>query len=403
MAIVNYEITLDLVTNNYVAIRAKQGDINARKVIVSCTANGEEYKLHSGVRADIVMKKPDGHMVANPCECDLDRNVIIADLTEQMLAVKGNGYAEIVLRYTDSKEVISTMSFTVVIALSAHTDDTLISSDEFTSLGKLTITVEEMKKALESLEADIVEQETIRQRNENERIANENARKANETQRIANEEARKKAESARATAETERIKAETARKAEETKRIQQEQGRVTAETQRVSTENTRVANENNRVSAENKRQEDTAKAIENCNTTVQKIEDKLQNGEFDGKTVLYGEGIPPKSLGNAGDIYINTLPTGLYAHYLFTKDGADWTPRWNTQGIDGTDTLPILSTLFLPEDQPIPEGYEEVVGFGFNTDSITYKNTQTLTQIIDAQDKLIKMLQAKIQTAVYFQ
>lgn len=92
---------------------------------------------------------------------------------------------------------------------------------------------------------------------------------------------------------------------------------------------------------------------------VDDISTKLDNGDFDGRTVLYGEGIPDKSLGKIGDVYINTLNNGLYPHHLFTKDGDDWTPRWTMQGIDGTDTLPVLGTMFLPDEIQTPSGYDK--------------------------------------------
>lgn len=95
---------------------------------------------------------------------------------------------------------------------------------------------------------------------------------------------------------------------------------------------------------------------------VEDVNEKVESGFFDGKTILYGEGIPAKTLGKIGDVYVNTAKTPLYPHYLFTKDGADWTPRWCMKGASA-DTLPLLGTLFIPESEPIPPGYEEVTDF----------------------------------------
>lgn len=95
---------------------------------------------------------------------------------------------------------------------------------------------------------------------------------------------------------------------------------------------------------------------------VSGITEKVENGDFDGKTILYGEGIPAKTLGNIGDVYVNTAQTALYPFYLFTKDGEDWTPRWSMKSVNA-DTLPLLGTLFLPESQAIPPGYEEIENF----------------------------------------
>lgn len=121
---------------------------------------------------------------------------------------------------------------------------------------------------------------------------------------------------------------------------------------------------------------------------VDNINTKLENGEFNGKSVLYGEGIPAKDLGNVGDVYINTSPTTLYPFYLFTKDGEDWTPRWTMQGVDGTDTLPILGTLFLPEDQVVPSGYGKSDEYYIPADYIGVDGNTTLMSVVNNKTSL---------------
>ena len=116
---------------------------------------------------------------------------------------------------------------------------------------------------------------------------------------------------------------------------------------------------------------------------VGNINTKLENGEFNGKSVLYGEGIPPKDLGNIGDVYINTSTTSIYPFYLFSKDGEDWTPRWCMQGVDGTDTLPILGTLFLPEDQEVPNGYGKSDGYYISADDIGIDANTPLMDVVN--------------------
>lgn len=116
---------------------------------------------------------------------------------------------------------------------------------------------------------------------------------------------------------------------------------------------------------------------------VDDVTTKLENGEFDGKTVLYGEGIPAKTLGKIGDVYVNTSSTGLYPCYLFTKDGEDWTPRWTMRGIDATDTLPILGTLFLPEDEKTPNGYGRSDEYFIPVDYLGVDENTTLMDVVN--------------------
>lgn len=116
---------------------------------------------------------------------------------------------------------------------------------------------------------------------------------------------------------------------------------------------------------------------------VDDVTTKLENGDFNGKTILYGEGIPSKTLGDVGDAYINTLTEGLYPYYLFTKDEEDWVPRWSMRGVDGTDTLPILGTMFFPSDEETPTGYEDVEDYYIPSDIVRINGEKTLSETID--------------------
>ena len=112
-------------------------------------------------------------------------------------------------------------------------------------------------------------------------------------------------------------------------------------------------------------QQNISNAINEYNEMSQDLEEKLTNGYFDGKTILYGEGVPQNDLGDVGDVYINTLNIGEHPYGLFIKEEAGWEYGWKTQGADGTDTLPILGTMFLPQEEEVPLGYEEVTEDGY--------------------------------------
>ena len=364
---INYDISLDLVRNNYVAIRIKQYDKNSRKVIIHITDNGKEFKLDDTMKALLQVKKSDGYSVANDCEIDVENNTVVATITQQMSVAVGVCVADVSLYNAENNQVLGTMKFNIVTDSNAVTKEDITSSSEFNSLAELIILGKEKIEAIVAYNEQIKTEEQQRQTNEdvredNEatRQSNEEARKANETERQSNETARQEAETARVSAEEARVSAEDARVLAEQARVAAESLRSEAETARANAESLRVEAEKARVTAENKRQTDTAAAIEDCNEISDELETKLANGDFNGKSVLYGAGIPAKDLGNIGDCYINIANTELYPYYLFTKDGEDWTPRWLMKGQDGSDTLPIEATIRIPKEMEIPSGYEEV-------------------------------------------
>ena len=350
-----YEISLDIVKTNYVVIKAKQYDKNSRQLVIHCTNNGKQFVLDNSVRAFVQMTKPDGTIFNADCIVDQINNVLKMSLTEQATNVKGVCEAELVMVESSTNQVLSTMIFNIIVIGALITQDDIISQTEFGTLANLIIGYEIAKETVETIEDEMatwISAENERVANENQRIANENSRNAAETLRVAAEEARE-------TAEAERIANENARKEAETTRINSENARKSAEEGRAKFEKARATAESTRVTAENARAAAETDRVELYNI----VSTKLANGEFNGRTILYGEGIPPKDLGQIGDVYINTAHTELYPNYLFTKDGEDWTPRWTIRGLDGTDTLPILGTLFYPSDLEIPAGYEEVDGY----------------------------------------
>ena len=490
-----YEISLDLIRNNYVAIRIKQYDKNSRKVIIHVTANGQEYKLDETIGALIQVKKTDGNAVANDCEIDLENNTVVANITQQMSTSAGVCLADVSLYNVENNQVLGTMKFNIITDSNAVTRDDIISSSEFNTIADLVILGKEKIEELialitqsETQEAERQANEEIRKANEITRETNEDTREANELQRQANEAARQEAETLRASSETARSEAETARIAAENKRasaeeirISSEAARIEAETARANAEALRVTAENERASAETARKEaetaranaetarsnaetarDTAEEERKANEEIRKsnetarieaestrataeegrvtaeagrvsaesaraeaetlrsqaetgradaeasrvaaeqgrvtaenareelketVETKLANGEFDGKTVLYGNGGPATELGNDGDVYIDIAGVEPYAHYLFTKDSGVWTPRWTMRGLNGTvvDSLLDNSSANAPSVRAVKEGLADKADkiMTLNTSSQELKNIKLGLKKID--------------------
>lgn len=127
---------------------------------------------------------------------------------------------------------------------------------------------------------------------------------------------------------------------------------------------------------------DTSKTVSDL---VDGVNEMVESGVFDGKTILYGEGVPSQSLGKENDTYINTSTNGLYPCFLFTKDDyskgeLDWKPRWTTRGISA-DTLPLQGIIFIPEEQEPPSGYEGVKDFHIPSEWRGLKAVQKTSEI----------------------
>lgn len=99
-------------------------------------------------------------------------------------------------------------------------------------------------------------------------------------------------------------------------------------------------------------------ARDSANTLTQTVQQKLANGDFNGRTTYNGIGDPAAVLGKDGDTYLNKSNEGQHPKWLYLKENGKWTPLWNTQGIDGTDTVPVGAG-YLVSGDTVPPGYKE--------------------------------------------
>ena len=484
--ITKHEISLDLARNNYVAIRLKQYDKNSRKIVITITHNGAEYKLDNTIKAFLQVKKSDGTATADDCIVDVANNKVIATVREQMSAASGVCYADLSLYNTAKKQTLGTMKFNLVFDSSAVTRADVVSSTEFNTLADLVVigaekidnlnqlieksdtqlstfnSAEETRKKNEtsrvtaeksrvtaeasrasaetlrdkaetariSAESTRNKSETTRVSNENtridaennrvnsetdrttaeserasseysrvnaesvrataesnraiaesKRVTAENSRVTDETARVQNETARKDAEAKRVTAEASRASAETLRATAESSRVlaessrsSVEEKRVSAENSRVNAETARVNAENSRVVAEKERQTNTSNAVKGCNDIESTLRTKLSNGEFDGKTMLYGDGVPASSLGKLGDMYIDVKGVDPNPHYLYVKESAGWSPKWGMRGLNGTvvNNVDIDSTASAPSVNAVKTALKGKANVEHNHNKLKY-------------------------------
>lgn len=151
------DINVDFYDKKYILINAKQNDKNSRFLSVTCYNHGVLYPINSGEHsAYIRYKKADEHSVFNFCEIN-NKGKIIVELTAQMLAVDGIGYADLVIvNKGDAKvnsdtgeitviedgSVLSTMTFCIDVSETAVVNSEIESSDEYHGLSELLIKAE---------------------------------------------------------------------------------------------------------------------------------------------------------------------------------------------------------------------------------------------------------------------
>lgn len=146
------KINVDFYDKKYILINAKQYDKSSRFVLVTCYNHGDFYPVNSNEHsAYIRYRKSDGNGVFNLCEIVSEGRILI-ELTEQMLAVSGVCYADLVIVNKGDAEVdadtgeitainntsiLSTMTFCIDVSASAIENSEVESSYEYDGLNEL--------------------------------------------------------------------------------------------------------------------------------------------------------------------------------------------------------------------------------------------------------------------------
>lgn len=243
MATIIKEIEVDVSQlNRFAAIVAKQYDKQSRFLKVTLLDSGERIKVESASTAVINARREDE--VAKTFEGTVNADgTVTVPLTYWMLQLDGTVKCDISI-ITANKTVLSTTLFELEVQEAAAPDDSEIEKDDdYGILIQLIADVQAIKDA------------------EAKRVTAENGRVSAEKSRVSAENSRVNAETTRVNAEAARVKAEKSRVDVESKRVTAEKGRVDAESKRVAAETARVQ-------AETKRQQDTSKAITDCNTAT---------------------------------------------------------------------------------------------------------------------------------------
>ena len=125
------DIILEVNSNTaYTVVGAKQGDNDTRIVDAHLVQNGVPYVIEDGAKATFRFRKPDGKAIVNDAIIKNNAEGLVSiGLTSQTLAVAGRGYADIVL--TKNRQILSTVSFIIIIMAAPQVLSEVVSSNEF--------------------------------------------------------------------------------------------------------------------------------------------------------------------------------------------------------------------------------------------------------------------------------
>lgn len=151
------ELNIDVSSHKYLSIDAKQYDRNLRYILITCYHQGSFLPINKNTCfASVRYRKPDNYGVFNTCEITQDGRILV-ELTEQMLAVAGLCYADVVIHEnlnlavnivenadgsveiidTGNSGIISTMTFIVNVREAAFDNEEVESSYEYDALNDL--------------------------------------------------------------------------------------------------------------------------------------------------------------------------------------------------------------------------------------------------------------------------
>jgi hypothetical protein len=236
------QLNIDFCDAKCISINAKQYDRFSRFILVSCYNNGISFPLESTYNSAFIRyKKSDGLGVFNNCEITNEGKIFI-ELSEQMLAVAGRSYADLVIFYNDPEssvnidnetgeliigngcKILSTMQFSINVIGAAFDNTEIESSYEYNALNDLII------KATADYTTVINACKT----------SEENSKESENNAKLSEENAKKSEENAKESENNAKLSEENAKKSEEN--AKESENIVLIKTQEVSEMTAEVSN-----------------------------------------------------------------------------------------------------------------------------------------------------------------
>lgn len=293
------ELNIDVSNHKYLSIDAKQYDRNLRYILITCYNQGNFFPINKNTCfASIRYRKPDNYGVFNTCEITQDGKILV-ELTEQMLAVAGLCYADVVIHEnlnlavnivenadgsveiidTGNSGIISTMTFIVNVREAAFDNEEVESSYEYDALNDLltearrnydavmeSCNISEANAKASEINAKTSEtkaktSETNAKTSEDNALISETKAKVSEDNAKESEVNAKASETAAKTSETNAKASETAAATSETNAKTSETNAKTSETKAKTSETNAATSETNAKTSETKAKtsEDNAK------------------------------------------------------------------------------------------------------------------------------------------------
>lgn len=120
-------------SNASVILTPVQNDAGSRFLVASLTSEGEPYTIPEGCTVQLAVRKPDGTKTLTAAS--VKDNTVVCELTNQSLAVKGIADAQIIIY--NGLAVLKTPPFKLNTFEQIVSDDTIVSTDEFTALSEI--------------------------------------------------------------------------------------------------------------------------------------------------------------------------------------------------------------------------------------------------------------------------
>lgn len=204
---IKQNLSLDMVEISHNVVSARENDKIVRDLDITITENGYSYPIQSGAYVYIRGKRADGKSVFYSVDIvDQDLGKIHVNIHDYLLSIPGRCTLDIGIYNRiqtnpghDADEIASTESFILYVPNGVFDEDDVVNSDEGSALANLINSARDEILEMNALEANVTNNENIRQVKETERQANESDRKNAENDRKNAENVRKENETKRQT------------------------------------------------------------------------------------------------------------------------------------------------------------------------------------------------------------
>lgn len=204
---IKQQLSLDMVEISHNVVNARENDKIIRDLDITLTEKGYSYPIQSGAYVYIRGKRADGKSVfysANIVDQNLGK--IHVNIHDYLLSIPGRCTLDIGIYNRiqtnpghDADEIASTESFILYVPNGVFDENDVVNSDEGSALANLINSARDEIQEMNALEADVINNENIRQLKETERQANESDRKNAENDRKNAENVRNENETKRQT------------------------------------------------------------------------------------------------------------------------------------------------------------------------------------------------------------